>query len=185
MKTPGLNGGKLSGFFLKPWKTSMNGDQMFYSSSHFHHMLRLERKRAERSKKPFLLMLLDLSGLDNGQRNGCTLEKLKDVLASSSRDTDIRGWYEHGEIIGAIFTEMVSVDELSIETIFQKLNTTIDDTLDADLAKKINISLHPIAPSPVLQLLQPHIPDKKREEEKRQAGNCFSNPLIYNESFVC
>jgi hypothetical protein len=80
---------------------------------------------------------------------------------------------------------MVAVDELSIEIIFQKLNTKIDDALNPDLAKKINISLHPIAPSPVLQLLQPHIPDKRREEGKWQEGNHFSNPLIYNESFVC
>jgi len=37
--------------------------QPFYGKAHFHHLLRIERRRTDRSKKPFLLMLLDISSL--------------------------------------------------------------------------------------------------------------------------
>jgi len=103
-------------------------------------MLRLERKRTERSKKPFLLMLLDLSGLH--AHRPVYYEIIKPVLVSCSRETDIRGWYEQNTIVGTIFTEMTSVDESSIEKIFRKLHNKIIDTLDAEWVKKIKISFH-------------------------------------------
>jgi exopolysaccharide biosynthesis polyprenyl glycosylphosphotransferase len=104
-------------------------------------MLRIERKRTERSKKPFLLMLLDLSGLHIPQHpNFC--ETIKPVLLSCSRETDIRGWYKQNAIIGTIYTEMASVDESSVEKIFRKLHNKITDTLDAEWVKKIKVSFH-------------------------------------------
>jgi len=114
----------------------------FYSSAHFRHMLRIERKRTGRSGKPFLLMLIDLSGLQTRQYSGYLLERIKDALVSSSRETDIRGWYEHYEIMGAIFTEMGSVNNASIEKIFRKLYDNISNSLGTELLKKIKISLH-------------------------------------------
>ena len=114
----------------------------FYCSSHFRHMLLIERKRTGRSGKPFLLMLIDLSGLQTRQCSGYLLERIKDALVSSSRETDIRGWYEHHRIMGSIFTEMGSVDNASIETIFRKLYNNVSNTLGTELLKKIKISLH-------------------------------------------
>jgi exopolysaccharide biosynthesis polyprenyl glycosylphosphotransferase len=146
MNRPGLNDRKFSSFFLKPSKTSMEyvteEDHTFCSAHHFHHMLQIERKRTERSKKPFLLMLLDLSGLQNRQQNDQVYEKIKSTLVSCSRETDIRGWYEHNKTIGAIFTEMASVDDSSIERIFRKLHSRICDKFDAGEIKKIKVSFH-------------------------------------------
>jgi exopolysaccharide biosynthesis polyprenyl glycosylphosphotransferase len=146
MNIPGLNGENLTGFFQKPSEASMEqaaeGDHTFYSTHHFHNMLRIERKRSERSKKSFLLMLFDLSGLHRRQREGYVYEKIKPVLTSCSRETDIRGWYEHNKTIGVIFTEMVSVDESSIEKIFSKLHSRIGDTIDAEDVKRIKVSFH-------------------------------------------
>ena len=146
MKVPGLNDEKLTKFFLRPSKADVEQpteiDSTFYSAPHFHHMLRIERKRTERSRKPFLLMLLDLSGLQNRQQNDHMYEKIKSTLVSCSRETDIRGWYEHNKVMGAIFTEMSSVDEHSIEKIFRKLHSMVSETLDAEWVKKIKISFH-------------------------------------------
>jgi exopolysaccharide biosynthesis polyprenyl glycosylphosphotransferase len=124
-----------------PTENTAESDHTFYSTSHFRNMLRLERKRTERSKKPFLLMLLDLSGLRTQQRNDY-YETMKPILLSCSRETDIRGWYQQNAIIGIIYTEMVSVDEHSIEKIFRKLHNKLTDTLDAEWVKKIKISFH-------------------------------------------
>ena len=38
-------------------------DYTFYGKAPFHHLLRIERHRTERSGKPFLLLLLDISAL--------------------------------------------------------------------------------------------------------------------------
>jgi len=146
MSVPVLDGGTLSSLFLKPPQVSREhvtvGEQTFYSTPHFHNMLRTERKRTERSKKPFLLMLLDLSGMHTNGSNGSTYEKIKPVLASCSRDTDIQGWYEHNKTIGTIFTEMSSVDEASINRILNKLHSRIGEALDPEEVKKIKISFH-------------------------------------------
>ncbi len=117
-------------------------DDTFYSSSHFRHMLRMERKRTGRSGKPFLLMLINLSGLQTRQYSGYMLERIKEALVSSSRETDIRGWYEHSKIMGAIFTEMGSVDNATVEKVFRKLYNNISSSLGSELLKKIEISLH-------------------------------------------
>jgi exopolysaccharide biosynthesis polyprenyl glycosylphosphotransferase len=146
MNEPGLNDGRLTSSLLKRSKAAMDHvtelDHTFYSMHHFHHMLRIERKRTERSQKPFLLMLIDISGLHKKHRKGYLYEKIKPVLISCSRETDIRGWYEHNKVMGAIFTEMAAVDEQSIEKIFRKLHSVVGETIDAEWVKKIKISFH-------------------------------------------
>ena len=60
----------------------------------FHAMLALERRRAERSGQPFVLMLLDAH-----QRNGSSkkiLRQVVGVVAGSARETDLMGWYKKG-----------------------------------------------------------------------------------------
>ena len=44
-------------------ESPVEGKYPFHSKSQLHHMLSIERRRTERSKKPFLLLLLDISGL--------------------------------------------------------------------------------------------------------------------------
>lgn len=131
---------------MKPQKVLrelfVQDDGTFYCTSHFRHMLRMERKRTRRSGKPFLLMLINLSELQTRQYSSHMLEQIKEALVSSSRETDIRGWYEHSKIMGAIFTEMSSVDNTSMEKIFKKLYNNISTSLGTELLKKIEISLH-------------------------------------------
>ena len=146
MKVQVLNGGKLTKFFLRlsnaAEEQASEVDSTFYNAPHFHHMLRIERKRTERSQKPFLLMLIDISGLHAERHNSYIFEKIKLVLASCSRETDIRGWYEYNKVIGTIFTEMASLDETSIGKIIQKLRKGINETLNADEVKRIKVSFH-------------------------------------------
>jgi len=140
------SGGHSANFPLKQSKGAIEHvtkeDHSFYNTHHFHHMLQIERKRTERSKKPFLLMLLDLSGLHHRQKSAYIYEEIKSVLVSCSRETDIRGWYEPNKIMGTIFTEMASIDESAIEKIFRKLHGAVCETLDAECVKRIKISFH-------------------------------------------
>jgi lipopolysaccharide/colanic/teichoic acid biosynthesis glycosyltransferase len=118
------------------------GDYTFYGKFHFNHMLRIERCRTERSKRPFLLMLLDLANLGGEHLHRETLEKIKSALTSALRETDIRGWCDHNGVIGVIFTEMSSLDEPSIKGVIQKIHNRLTEKLGAELVGRINVSFH-------------------------------------------
>ena len=118
------------------------GEYSFYSKSTFNHMLRIERHRTERSKRPILLLLIDLSTLSVEQLNKDTIEKIKAALSTSLRETDIRGWSERNRIIGVIFTEMESLDESSIDGVVRKIHNRFSEKLDAAIILRISISYH-------------------------------------------
>jgi lipopolysaccharide/colanic/teichoic acid biosynthesis glycosyltransferase len=107
----------------------------------FHSMLTLERRRAERSRKPFVLMLID-ANLENGTAEEILSEAVE-VVAASKRETDLVGWYKQGGILGVIFTEVSLEGDLPItETLRAKIETAFIKHLGRDRAAKIAISLH-------------------------------------------
>src|ERR1700740_140731 len=79
----------------------------------FQRMIAVERKRTERSRKPFLLMLLD-AGNHGSEKNGKALTSIVSALLSSTRETDVIGWYKGRTTVGMIFTELVIDDKTSI-----------------------------------------------------------------------
>jgi len=107
----------------------------------FQSMLTLERRRAERSRKPFVLMLLD-ANLENGAATG-VLKRAIDVVLASKRETDLVGWYKDGAIVGVIFTEVNMQGERPItETLRAKFETALVKYMGRDRADRIAISLH-------------------------------------------
>jgi lipopolysaccharide/colanic/teichoic acid biosynthesis glycosyltransferase len=132
--------------FSEPSKTIVasprEAEDTFFSKFHFQHMLRIERQRTERSKRPFLLALLDISSLNSRPLYKKILERIKSALASALRETDIRGWYDHDRIIGIIFTEMSTLDASSIEGVFRKLHDRLSDRLGKELIDSVSITFH-------------------------------------------
>jgi lipopolysaccharide/colanic/teichoic acid biosynthesis glycosyltransferase len=107
----------------------------------FHSMLTLERRRAERSRKPFVLMLLD-ANLENGAAEAI-LKKAVSVIVASTRETDLVGWYKHDAILGIIFSEVSIEGDLPItETLRTKIETAFIKHLGRELAAKIAVSVH-------------------------------------------
>jgi hypothetical protein len=109
----------------------------------FHSMLTLERRRAERSHNPFVLMLLDANS-ENGSAEEI-LRQAVDIAVSSKRETDLAGWYKQGAILGIIFTEVNQEGEIPItETLRLKIETAFAKHLGRARAAKIAISVHMI-----------------------------------------
>lgn len=107
----------------------------------FHSMLTLERRRAERSRKPFVLMLLD-ANLETGTAEA-VLYQAVEVLLASKRETDLVGWYKRGAIVGVIFTEVNVGDNAPIADVLRdKVETAFVKHLGHDRAAKIAISVH-------------------------------------------
>ena len=123
-------------------KSFIVGKYPFYSKSQLHHMLSIERRRTERSKNPFLLLLLDISGLIATAREKEILEKIKFALSYSLRETDIMGWFDDNKTIGIICPEISLTNSNSIEGIISKIHRRFCEKLNPELVKKINVSFH-------------------------------------------
>ena len=77
----------------------------FLSQELFNRTLYMERKRTERSGRSFVLMLLESTKLLHGGDEHA-LRKVLLALAGTTRDTDVKGWYQEGSTVGVIFTEL-------------------------------------------------------------------------------
>ena len=107
----------------------------------FHSMLTLERRRAERSRQPFVLMLLDATE-ENGS-SGKALYQALDVLALTTRETDLIGWYQKGIILGIIFTELTEDEKYPVPEILRsKVVAALRERFGVERAGKISISVH-------------------------------------------
>ncbi len=113
------------------------------SEQTLHAMLTLERRRAERSRKPFVLMLLDSHAVPkNGNRAKFT-EQLTSVVCGATRETDLIGWYEEGSILAVIFTE-ISLEGANpiTEVLHSKVVAALRGNIDHRLAPKLIVTVH-------------------------------------------
>jgi lipopolysaccharide/colanic/teichoic acid biosynthesis glycosyltransferase len=85
-----------------------NPDRNLYPERHFHNVLRLERKRSERSCRSFMLVVIGLRGFSRTSERREIIKDIIGVLSSTTRDIDMKGWYEDNEAIGIIFNEIAS-----------------------------------------------------------------------------
>jgi lipopolysaccharide/colanic/teichoic acid biosynthesis glycosyltransferase len=81
-------------------------DHSFYDERIFQEVLRIERKRSERSGRPFLLMLIDIRNVVHSKNGKLIFREIISQLNTHTRETDIKGWYAHKSVIGITFTEL-------------------------------------------------------------------------------
>jgi lipopolysaccharide/colanic/teichoic acid biosynthesis glycosyltransferase len=118
-------------------------DRVPLDEGEFRRTIAIERKRTERSKSPFLLMLLEISGRDELKKKRATLDKAVDALMQSSRDTDIVGWYREHAIVGVMFTGLIGSDKSAIATmIIERVSSTLKEELTFEQYEQISISMH-------------------------------------------
>lgn len=109
----------------------------------FQTLLTLERRRAERSGKPFVLLLLDAVALPANGNSGPFMEWVVSVLSRSTRETDLVGWYKEGQILAVLFTEINCEGETSItEILHSKVLTALQKELDRNLLSHLRTSIH-------------------------------------------
>jgi lipopolysaccharide/colanic/teichoic acid biosynthesis glycosyltransferase len=126
-----------------PLESISPGQRLPLDDETFRRTIALERKRTERSKAPFLLMLLELTNGQGQEQNKTTLETIVSALMASSRDTDIVGWYQRSAIVGVIFTGLMGGDRSSIaDMIVSRVSGTLLDQLTQETFKQVSISFH-------------------------------------------
>jgi hypothetical protein len=108
-----------------------------------HAMLALERRRAERSRKPFVLMLLDSSAVHTNGNHSTFVGQLSSTVCDATRETDLVGWYEDGVVLAVIFTEVNLEGQNPVtEILHSKVVQALRDNLDPKFASKLAITVH-------------------------------------------
>ena len=109
----------------------------------FRRMIAIERKRTERSKAPFVLMLLEAVGDRGPKKSAITLNHVATALLSASRDTDLVGWYKEGAIVGTMFTGLIVTDKRAVlDTFLAKVSAALQAELTSEEFSQVRISFH-------------------------------------------
>jgi lipopolysaccharide/colanic/teichoic acid biosynthesis glycosyltransferase len=138
-------------------------DRGIVNEETFHRMISLERRRTERSRKPFLLMLLDIGDHIPSEGAAKILGKMANALSLSTRETDVAGWYKSECVVGVMFTEIGIEDRNSIvSTMIARLSIALRTDLSVDQFNQISVSFH-------------LFPEEWNHDEPRRP----SNPTLY------
>ncbi len=120
-----------------------DGKREVLNETTFNRMIAIERKRTERSKQPFLLMLLETGRHQGSPKNGGYLDSMVSALLSSIRETDVIGWYKDRTIVGVMYTGLVVNNKNSVMSmILGRMSVTLGDSLTSDQFSQVTISFH-------------------------------------------
>ena len=145
---------------LSAWADAGNH---FYSEQIFQDTLCRERKRAERSGRPFLLMLIDIEKIIQRSDGPGICKKILSQLNIQTREIDIKGWFSEKAVIGVIFTEMGEHDrDFIIDRITQRVRNSLFYVIESQYFHTMKIELK-------------WFPDENNENETTYEPN----PLFY------
>ena len=113
------------------------------SEEAFQRMIAIERRRTERSRKSFLLMLLDMGDHATVRNHRVSLRKVLSTLSGMLRETDVAGWYKEDSVVGVMFTEITFDDQGSVPaTMMTRVSQTLKSQLTPQQFHQIGISFH-------------------------------------------
>ena len=97
----------------------------------FVRLLRLERRRTERSGKQFMLVLVSSDDF-LAESGGVLINDVAAAISSSTRETDVLGWYEQDVRLGLLMTEIGQADAATIKTIIQKISLAVQNAVSPE-----------------------------------------------------
>ncbi len=140
MQQRAANGSSVGSFTSK---AQPHGERKILHEEAFKQMISVERKRTERSRKPFLLLLLEAGGYRSSETSGTILANISSAMLASTREIDVVGWYENQYIVGVMFTELVIDDRNSIlSKMLTRVSNILQDILTFEQFNQISISFH-------------------------------------------
>lgn len=119
-------------------------DRYSLSQQAFHQVISIEQRRAGRSQKRLLLLMLDLNGLVVVRKEPLPIgKKITSALFPITRETDVIGWYKQNSVIGVLFTE-IDVDNLTTITrvITNRVSQTMKKHLSPQHVQDLALSFH-------------------------------------------
>jgi hypothetical protein len=127
----------------RPAGPASTADRSTLREQDFLRVIWHERKRAERSRKPSVLMLIEMESQFPFERNGEALGKMLSALAAATRETDVTGWYKDDCVVGVMFTEIMVEDGASIvTTVMTRVSEALQSRLSSRQLNQVSISFH-------------------------------------------
>jgi lipopolysaccharide/colanic/teichoic acid biosynthesis glycosyltransferase len=108
----------------------------------FRRMISLERKRSERTQRPFVLLLMDTGRSQATAKNGRILLDILSALQAATRETDVMGWYETNAAVGVMFTEITLENNLILSTLLGRISEVLRGRLTSEQFSQIKFSFH-------------------------------------------
>jgi lipopolysaccharide/colanic/teichoic acid biosynthesis glycosyltransferase len=108
----------------------------------FRRMISLERKRSERTQRPFVLLLMDTGRARPTDKNGRILLDILSALQTATRETDVMGWYEMNSAVGVMFTEITLENNLILSTLLGRISDVLRGRLTSEQFSQIKFSFH-------------------------------------------
>jgi lipopolysaccharide/colanic/teichoic acid biosynthesis glycosyltransferase len=109
----------------------------------FLGILCLERKRAERSNKKFLLLLLDVEDATSIEHRAKLVSGIIKATDVVRRDTDPAGWYKRNSILGIIFTDLGALDDTAtLNRLLDRIREALHIYLSHGDVKHVHVSAH-------------------------------------------
>jgi exopolysaccharide biosynthesis polyprenyl glycosylphosphotransferase len=133
----------------------------------FLGILCLERKRAERSNKKFLLVLIDVEDGPNVGRHSEIVSGSIKATDAVRRDTDPAGWYKKNSILGIIFTDLGALDDTAtLNRLLTRTREALHTHLNDGDVRYVHVTAHFFS-----------------DELKGNEAKISANPALYPDLF--
>ena len=112
-----------------------------YNEEAFRYFLANERSRAERSDRPFLLLLVDLKKQPGASArfDVAVAEKLFTGVGRCLRETDFVGWYRERRLAGAVLTQLSDASEVDLCVVRERAGTALAKSLPPDIFNRLQV----------------------------------------------
>ena len=122
------------------------GAHQVLSEVDFSRIISIERKRTERSKEAFLLILFEAGHHHQGaEKAGRILDSVASALLTSIRETDVIGWHKDRTTLGLVCTGLPINDGATNSVpsvILNRVSATLQRAMTFDQFKQLIISFH-------------------------------------------
>jgi lipopolysaccharide/colanic/teichoic acid biosynthesis glycosyltransferase len=136
---PSGSRGKPRTTWRQPRRPLIIGEELFTAA------LIKERKRADRSNQPLVLLLVDVDDR-LGANSPSIWAPVIEALATVTRETDILGWFQWRAVFGVILPE-IQVDAAKAFELEARICGELTRRSDAETARRFSIRLH-VHPDP-------------------------------------
>jgi lipopolysaccharide/colanic/teichoic acid biosynthesis glycosyltransferase len=104
----------------------------------FIQMLRLERRRTERSGRCFMLVLIEAERFHRELRVAL-LQRVAAEVSGCTRETDVLGWYKRDATLGLLMTEITCLDAGTFDLLTTKISEAVQRASGAELYGRLNV----------------------------------------------
>jgi len=145
-----------------------DNQQSLIDAEHFANVISRERKRAERTEKCLLLLIMDIAKLSAGMELEQFVSVMTGLHSDCIREIDACGWLAQDQQLGIVFSEIPAELVFSVRlTVEHKMSDYLRDHLPASIGKKVETDI----------LVYPDDSDSSGD------GHGF-NPVFYPELFL-